>query len=456
MVCYKSQVLSSEAFSVMISALWLMTTVVGPILARTYRPSKSLGYKRRTINSVERDSSEFRILACIHNQGNISSLVNILEASNATRESPVNAFAVNLVENTGRAAAMLIVHDTCKGTEEDEDDMNQNIPPSNRLTNSFENLEIRNGSITVQQLTIVSSYSTIHEDICSIAEDKRVSLIVAPFHKKSTLVVEGVTSSESNAHSPLKDVNKNVLDNAKCSVAIFVDRGFTALQHMDSTQGGVRRHFYMLFIGGPDDRDALAYAWRMSQSPRTRLTVIRFVPSDDVIDQPITMDHGDNDDEEDILNVDDEKPLDDEHIKQFTSKSRNCENVEFVERVVSNGDELMNEISALEQKSDLFVVGRGKNRSSPLTVGFLELSEYPELGPLGDILVSSSFMADSSVLIVQQGTASSSTEDDDDDQYNGGQLKEHTAGRMTWQVTEVDTPEFAPFVHHRGRNGTLA
>ncbi|KAF3452658.1 hypothetical protein FNV43_RR03091 [Rhamnella rubrinervis] len=443
------KVLSFESFTVMISSIWLMTTLVAPILARTYKPSKSLGtYNRRTINSVERDdSAEFRILTCIHNQRNISSLVNILEASNATRQSPISAFAVHLVENTGRAAAMLIVHDTCK-TDKDEDDINKE-PPSNYMTNSFENLEIRNGGITVQQLTVVSSYSTIHEDICSLAEDKKVSLIIVPFHNQSTVIIEGATSSENNAHSPLRDVNKNVLDNAQCSVAVFVDRGLTTLQQMDSSHGGIRRHFYMLFIGGADDRDALAYAWRMSKVPRTNLTVIRFLPGDDVIDQPIDNDNGDEDNEE-ILNADNEKPVDDDYIKQFIAKSRNCENVEFVEKIVSNGDEIVKEVGGLEEKGDLYIVGRGKKRLSPLTAGLSELTDCPELGPLGDILVTSSFMAESSVLIVQQGTPST-----EDDQYaaNGGQLKEHTAGRMTWQVQEIETPEFAPFVHRRGRNG---
>ncbi|MCI33331.1 cation/H(+) antiporter 15-like, partial [Trifolium medium] len=33
----------------------------------------------------------------------------------------------------------------------------------------------------------------------------------------------------------------------------------------------------MIFIGGPDDREALAIAWRMSKHPWTRLTMVRIL-----------------------------------------------------------------------------------------------------------------------------------------------------------------------------------
>ncbi|XP_048329116.2 cation/H(+) antiporter 15 [Ziziphus jujuba] len=436
--------LNSEAFTVMLCAIWVMATVVGPVLARFYKPCRQFGkYKRRTIMSVEEDASELKILTCVHNPRNISSFVNIIEASNPTVETPINVSVVHLVENTGHHAAMLIVHDTCQPDE----DVNKEYLPQNHTINSFENLKSRiDGGITVQELTAVSSYSTIHEDICSLAEDKTISLIIVPFHKQTGIAVEAGT--DNNANNPFGDVNKNVMDSAQCSVALFVDRGLSTLEYCEGE--GDRRHFYMVFIGGDDDREALAYAWRMSNNSTTDLTVIRFVRSEDAIDRSI-----DNDDHEDGIEdilTDRDKQIDDDYIKEFKTKSRNSMSVEFVEHVVSNGDEMVRMIGSLDYKGDLFIVGRGKKRMSALTKGLLDLGECPELGALGDILVSSSFMAETSILIVQRGASSSSSDHNDDEKAaSGGQLKEHI-GRMTWDVSEAQAPEFAPFVHRRGRH----
>ncbi|KAF3452659.1 hypothetical protein FNV43_RR03092 [Rhamnella rubrinervis] len=431
------KVLSIQSFNLMVISFWIMTTLVSPILARTYKPTKHLSnYNRRTINSLEEDS-EFRILTCIHNPRNISSLVNLLEASNPTRQSPICAIVVHLVENKGRAAAMLIVHDACK-TEADE---NRETPHLHNL-NSFENMETRNEGISVEQLTAVSSYSTIHEDICSLAEDKRVSLILVPFHKQSITMEGGM---ENDAHSPFRDINKHVMDNAQCSVAIFVDHGLSSRHtHGGSkNQSSMQRHFCMFFIGGPDDREALAYALRVSRNPRNSLTVIRIFPreEDHVVDNQSIIGQEEEEEEGDAGL----KAVDDECIKEFKLKARNYPSIEFVEEEIDSLDQVLNLIRDLERRSDMFIVGRGKETSSPLTTGLSDWSECPELGPLGDILVSSSCTANSSVLIVQQGTTSS-----EEKHVAGGELKEHV-GRMTWQVPEVEPADFAAFVHRRGR-----
>ena len=39
-----------------------------------------------------------------------------------------------------------------------------------------------------------------------------------------------------------------------------------------------------MFFGGADDREALSYAWRMSEHPGISLTVMRFIAGDNAID----------------------------------------------------------------------------------------------------------------------------------------------------------------------------
>ena len=40
------------------------------------------------------------------------------------------------------------------------------------------------GKVTVHHLTSISLLSTMHEDICHVAEKKGVAMIILPFHKR--------------------------------------------------------------------------------------------------------------------------------------------------------------------------------------------------------------------------------------------------------------------------------
>lgn len=63
----------------------------------------------------------------------------------------------------------------------------------------------------------------------------------------------------------------------------------------------------------------------------------------------------------------------------------------------------MSTIRKMESRHELFIVGRSyKNASTELTTGLKEWIDCPELGPIGDILVSSDFSMVVSVLVIQQ------------------------------------------------------
>ncbi|KAM6595258.1 hypothetical protein CsatA_005782 [Cannabis sativa] len=435
--------LDMQTFTILVFALLIMTAVVGPILSLTYSRKRSLSqYKYKTIRSIE-GNSEFRILACVHSTRNAGGLVNLLASSNPTKQSPIYAFAVHLVELVGHASAMLIVHDTCKTAE--------NIPGTavvggaaaagkvEGIAEAFESLESEN--LSVQPLTAVSAYNTMHEDICSLAEDKRATLIILPFHVHST--ADGGGGTDSNANSPFRAVNKNVLDNTPCSAAIFFDRGF------NTRSSALNNQFSMIFIGGRDDREALAYAWRMAKSPRVCLTVYRFIPNKNVVEMsPNTFGDGEDGILNAIVDNEKEKPLDDQYIEEFKLKSKDDHSIMLIEEVVDNGEEVVRIVSTAENKYDLYVVGRGRGMVSPLTFGLSDWSEYPELGPLGDILVCSSFAAEASVLVVQHGVG---LVDEQDHQAGVGQVREEF-GHMTWHPPEMNNSStFAPFIHRRVR-----
>lgn len=243
----------------------------------------------------------------------------------------------------------------------------------------------------------MSPYGTMHEDICGLAEDKRVALILIPFHRQST--VDGRMGEENAAY---KGINLNVLANAPCSVGIFIDRGLAVAVRPNGPIDIVKCRFAMLFIGGPDDREALTYALRMARHPGISLTVVRFLPGEDTVDiDPANMDE-DHGILSDIADNERQMAVDDDFINVFRMKSVEDESIVYMEKTVNNGEETVSVISAMDDSYDLYIVGRGKGMVSPLTSGLSDWSDCPELGAIGDVLVSSSFALHASVLVVQE------------------------------------------------------
>lgn len=358
------QVLDDKAFAFMVIVATVMTSIISPIVTTVYKPAKKFApYKRRTIHQIKQDD-EFRVLVCVHTPKNVPTIINLLEASHPTKKSPICTYVLHLVELTGRSSAMLIVHNDQKSAQS-----SVHRTQSDHIIHAFENFQQNIGFISINPLTAISPYSTMNEDICHVAEDKRVAFIIIPFHKQMT-----VDGGLETANPALRTINQNVLASAPCSVGILVDRGLAVNQ--------TGHHIAVLFFGGPDDREALAYAWRMSEHPGINLTVVRFLPGQE---------EGDRD-----------KEMDGEIVRQIRARASGDASIVYKEKFVNNGKETVGAIRSMDAIYDLFIVGRGEGYASPLTAGLTEWSECPEIGGIGDLLASADFAATCSVLVVQQ------------------------------------------------------
>ncbi|CAM8902024.1 unnamed protein product [Rhodiola kirilowii] len=383
------KVLDDDSFAMMVVVAVVMTAIISPIVTQIYRPARRfVPYKRRTIQRSKADA-ELRVLVCIHTPRNVPTIINLLEATHATKRSQLCVYVLHLVELTGRASAMLIVHNT-RNTSRPA--LNRTQAQSDHIISAFENYEQHTNNVAVHPLTAISPYSTMHEDICSVAEDKRVAIIIIPFHKQQT--VDGGMEATNPA---LRMVNQNLLANAPCSVGILVDRGLAGSTRLAGNQ--MAHHVVVLFFGGPDDREALAYAWRMSEHPGTSLTVVRFLPGDDAYDSepgptgPNTLTI--------VTDIDRERQMDEEYIHEFRMRTSNNESIVYAEKTVNHGEDTVAAIRSIDNVHDLFIVGRGQG-ISPLTAGLTDWSECPELGAIGDFLASADFAVAVSVLVVQQ------------------------------------------------------
>ncbi|CAN4097768.1 unnamed protein product [Withania somnifera] len=390
------KVLDDKTFAIMVIVTVLMTAIIIPIVTTIYKPARQFApYKRRTVQSTK-SNSEFRILACIHTPRNVPTIINLLEASCPTKKSPICIYVLHLVELTGRSSAMLIVHNTRKSGKPA---LNRTQAQSDHIINAFENFEQHIGSVSVQPLTAISPYSTMHEDICSVAEDKRVGFLIIPFHKHQR--VDGVMEI---TNPNFRSINQNVLENAPCSVGILVDRGLSGSTRLAANQ--VSHHVAVLFFGGPDDREALSYGLRMREHSGINLTVMRFLPGESAIEATKSDSRSSSMNDPSVLTVviDDnkEKQLDEDYVSEFRARTTNDDSVVYIERVVDHGEETVAAIRTIDHSHDLFIVGRGQGTISPLTAGLTDWCECPELGAIGDLLASSDQASVVSVLVVQQ------------------------------------------------------
>ncbi|KAH6773550.1 hypothetical protein C2S51_011954 [Perilla frutescens var. frutescens] len=389
-------VLSTQTYSVMMLAILVMTMMATPA-AIWFKPVQNImPYKRRTVQKAKSDE-ELRILACIHHTRNVPTIINLLRTSNAKPRSPISVFALQLVELVGRASTTMVVHSSRKAGPRNPSHIEVQ---ADQIITAFNNYELRSEGVVTQVITARCPYTTMDEDICTVARDRRAAFLIIPFHKQQTMDGE-----MEDINPSIRSVNEGVLENAPCSVGILVDRGLP--ESHDHAQ-----NIAVLFFGGPDDREALAYAWRMADETDSRLTVLRFIAASEAAaaetdaSSPTAAGRSHH---HLSLEIDDEreKLLDDDYLGKFKMATASSRSIRCFDLVLNDEEETIKAIKSMDEHNhDLYLVGRGRGMASPLTSGLADWCECPELGPIGDLLVTSEFESSFSVLIVQQHTES--------------------------------------------------
>lgn len=368
------QILKDQEFALGVISVLVVTAIITPILRTLYDPSKQYfgGIKRSSIQHAKRDSPELRILVCIHNHESVSTIVNLLEVSHASEKNPLAVIGLVLVELVGRTSPIFIAHQY--------DDHNHNpqttTSTSIQILNALKQYQRRcDGSTTLQSFTSVSHFKWMHDDICRVAIEKRAHIVILPFHKQWA-----IDGSVGSANASIRNMNLNVIEKAPCSVGILVDRGILA------GTGTVlaSRYIYnvaVIFIGGSDDAESLAYGARMAKHESVDLTVVRFLQFGDVNSK--------------------DRRRDSELIHEYRQANAGNEKFVIVEELVKDGEGLFSGIGAMVDCFDLILVGRDHPEST-LLFEMDKWSECPELGVVGDMLASSDCATAASVLVVQQ------------------------------------------------------
>ena len=94
--------------------------------------------------------------------------------------------------------------------------------------------------------------------------------------------------------------------------------------------------------------------------------------------------------------------LDAEVLKDLRLGFSQMGNVSIREEKVDDGADLALKIHATEEGHNLIIVGRRHSTNSALLSGLMEWVEFPDLGPVGDILAEADISRLVSVLVIQQ------------------------------------------------------
>ncbi|KAJ8650861.1 hypothetical protein MRB53_003884 [Persea americana] len=206
----------------------------------------------------------------------------------------------------------------------------------------------------------------MHEDICSVALDHSISLILLPFQKQWS-----IDGGINIIDSALQIINPNVVAEAPCSVGLLVDCSTTTC-----TTAGISSQLHRIaaiFIGGPHDCEGEAD----SGAVRPR----REPPKGDFQGEAVGR-GGDG---------------------VVPSVAAENKRVVMREERVTVGEEILSGIRHLGMDYDLMMVGRSHGLNLVLLEGLLLWCDNPELGVNGDMPASADFSHGRvSVLVIQQ------------------------------------------------------
>ncbi|QCD95618.1 Cation/H+ exchanger [Vigna unguiculata] len=377
--------LSTSTGIVMVLGTFLTALPASRIVASIIRRAKKRAPTHRLALQMLDPSSELRILLCVQGPQNTPASINLVEITKGTAETGIVVYVTDMIELTAEISDSLERDEALHtATVKDRAVMERR----DQVTNSFQAYVADNDDgITLKRTMTLSTITNMPQDIFILAEDLMIALIILPFHRSQR------DDKRLDSGNPgFRYVNRKVLRSAPCSVGILVDRGLGSVEGITKCEATV--NVAVIFIGGKDDREALAYASRVARHSQVKLTVLRFLVDSSVESAALYR----------IISPEQEKEmkLDDECFTHFYERNVIGGRISYMEKHFANAAETFSTLRSFEGQYSLVIVGREGGTNSVLTRGMNDWQQCPELGPIGDVLSGTDFSMTVSVLIIQQ------------------------------------------------------
>ncbi|KAL9296073.1 hypothetical protein ACSQ67_021969 [Phaseolus vulgaris] len=328
-------------------------------------------------------SSELRIFLCLHGLENVPASINFMEISRGISDPGIQIYVAEIIELTEHIAATM---ESGEGVQTSTIKDKAVIEMREQITNSFQAYVDNDGDgITLKRTMALSTIHNMAQNICVLAEDLMIALIILPFHRTQR------QDGKLDAGNP---GFRYLLKNSPCSVGILVNRGFGSLEKISRAEASVK--VAAIFIGGKDDREALCYAGRVAWHQGVKVTVIRFLVDTSAESTRLAAYRVS------LPEKEEEMGLDDECFAQFYEQHIVGGRIAYLEKHLANASETFSTLKSFEGEYSLVIVGREGGANSILTKGMNDWQQCPELGPIGDVLSGPDFSKSVSVLIIQQ------------------------------------------------------
>jgi hypothetical protein len=147
-------------------------------------------------------SNELRLLLCVHGPQDVPTAINFMEISRGTAEPGIVIYLTDMIELTDQIAATLVHDDvnTVSVTDKSVTEMREQV-----TTAAQAYVDQNSDGVTLRRLLALSTFNVMPQDLCILAEDLMVALIILPFHKRQR--ADGTLDA---GHSGFRYVNRKV------------------------------------------------------------------------------------------------------------------------------------------------------------------------------------------------------------------------------------------------------
>lgn len=149
-------------------------------------------------------SSELRILLCLHGLENVPASINLMEISRGIADPGILVYVTEMIELTDQLTATAEKGEGVEATTVKDKAV---IDMRDQITSLFQAYVDEDGDgITLKRTVAVSTINNMAQDICNLAEDLMMALIILPFHR-----TQRQDGKLDGGHQGFRYVNRKVM-----------------------------------------------------------------------------------------------------------------------------------------------------------------------------------------------------------------------------------------------------
>ncbi|CAN6211399.1 unnamed protein product [Urochloa humidicola] len=406
---------AEQALMAMVVGSMISTIIAGPVFAVVFRKEmEAYECSRQAVEHMAPDE-ELRMLACVHGARGAPGMLCLLEllAAEPRAQPAIHVLHFFDVSRKDGGAGPSQYHRRAQDSEHKR--MGRRRDAATQVNWAVDVFTCATG-LAIRQADAGDRGSAANaKAIRRLTLDARPGILLLPYHREQHYDGAMVCRRDDRRH-----LNAEVLRRAPCTAAILADRPFrrcgtsfqlpskistSSAEAAGNLQGDEKEttHVAAVFLGGPDDREAVALACRLARNnDPVRLTLVRFVLREHGHGRVVATAASAADLDGEVAVV--VQDPDEECVAAFQREYVAKERAAYAEKAVTGPTDVVEALRGMAGAFALLVAGRGGRQPPELVVGLEGWAECKEVGPVGEILASDQSLDMGSVLVVQQKT----------------------------------------------------